>query len=121
MILSISVLKYIKHIIKIYLFPYIYLVFRLSHIIKKKFQHQCTSKASALYFKISKSHRHIYIPDIIYTYKCRVVHCLGKSISLACLRRHTYMPVTIFAKIHTAYSLITGFTVITANPAALVT
>ena len=121
MILSMSVLKYIKRIIKIYLFPYVYLVFRLSHIIKKKFQHQCTSKTSALYFKVGKSHRHIYIPDIIYTYKCRIVHCLGQSISLICLRRHTYMPIAIFAQIHTAHSLITRFSVITANPAALVT
>lgn len=59
-------LKQIQHIIKIYRFSDMNLIFWLNHIIKQEFQHQCTAKSPSFNFEIRKSHRQIAVLDILY-------------------------------------------------------
>lgn len=98
-----------------------YLILRLRHIIQQKFQHQRTSKSPSFYLKIGKSHRHICIPDIINTDKCRILHCLRKPVSILRIRCNAYMVWTVLAKILAAHNLIAVLSVVTSEPASLIT
>ena len=118
--LYLSYSKKIQHIIQIYFFSDMDLIFRFSHIIQQKFQNQCTSKSSSFNLKIRKSHWHINILDISHTNKPRVLHCFGEKIAFSCARCCTDMILAIFSQIFLADCFITSFSIFTTKPTAFI-
>ena len=118
--IPLSYSKKIQHIIQIYLFSDMNLIFRFSHIIQQKFQNQCTSKSSSFNLKIRKSHWHINILDISHTNKPRVLHCFGEKIAFSCARCCTDMILAIFSQIFLADCFITSSSIFTTKPTAFI-
>ena len=118
--IPLSYSKKIQHIIQIYFFSDMDLIFRFSHIIQQKFQNQGTSKSSSFNLKIRKSHWHINILDISHTNKPRVLHCFGEKIAFSCARCCTDMILAIFSQIFLADCFITSFSIFTTKPTAFI-
>ena len=118
--IPLSYSKKIQHIIQIYFFSDMDLIFRFSHIIQQKFQNQCTSKSSSFNLKIRKSHWHVNILYIIYTDESGIFHCLGKAVTVTAIRRSTVKLRGRISEILPADGFITSLSVLTAEPAAFI-
>ena len=112
--------KQIQHVIQIYTFSDMQVIFRLCHIIKEKFQNQGAAKSPTFNFKIGKSHWQVDIFYIVYSDKPRICHCLRKTIAVICIRSNAGMVRTVFSKIFATDNFVTKFPVLTTNKAAFI-
>ena len=96
------------------------LVFRLYHVVKQKFQHQCTAKPPALYLKLGKACGQVPLPDVLHPNKSGAAHRLGKAVAPGGIRGSAAVVRAVLAQILAADCLIAALALGAAEPAALV-
>ena len=96
------------------------LVFRLYHVVKQKFQYQCTAKPPALYLKLGKACGQVPLPDVLHPNKSGAAHRLGKAVALGGIRGGAAVVRAVLAQILAADRLVAALALGAAEPAALV-